>query len=89
MTTVNPTPPLRALRNSQVPRSCHELGVCLHPARACTGRCLLPMPLLAPGVVDGPHLPRPSRGERLSRALMLGACLVAVVVVLVQIAGLL
>lgn len=42
---------------------------------------------LAPGVVDGPYHPHHTRGERFSRALMLVMCIVAAVVVLVQIGG--
>jgi hypothetical protein len=91
MTTVNPTQPMQALRNDQPKRTCHELGVCLHPERACQGVCIQAAALqrLAPGVVDGPYTSRPSRRkrrERLERALMLGVCLLAVVVVLVEIA---
>ena len=88
MTTVNPTQPLRALRN-HTQRSCHDLGVCLHPDRACPGVCIQAAALqrLAPGVVDGPYTSRPARGERLFRTIMLLACLLAAVVVLVQIAA--
>ena len=87
MTTVNPTQPLRALRN-HTQRSCHDLGVCLHPDRACPGVCIqaAAMQRLAPGVVDGPYTSHPARRERLSRTIMLVACALAVVVVLAEIA---
>lgn len=88
MTTVNPTQSLQALRNNAPKRTCHQLGVCLHPDRACPGECIQAAALqrLAPGVVDGPYTSNPSRRERLARALLLGACLLAVVVVLIEIA---
>ncbi|MEO8118728.1 MAG: hypothetical protein ABI606_05320 [Rhodoferax sp.] len=88
MTTVNPTQPMQALRNNQPKRTCQQLGVCLHPDRACPGVCIQAAALqrLAPGVVDGPYTSHPSRGERVHRLIVLGACLIAVVVVLVEIA---
>jgi hypothetical protein len=70
-------------------RTCHQMGVCLYPQASCVGQCqqALAMQRLAPGVVDGPYHPKRSRSDRLSRTLMLLACLLAVVVVLVQIAA--
>lgn len=75
MTTVNPTQSLQALRNNT-------------PKRTCPGECIQAAALqrLAPGVVDGPYTSNPSGRERLARALLLGVCVLAVVVVLIEIA---
>lgn len=65
MTTVNPTKPAR---------TCHELGVCLHPDRTCASVCIqaAAMQRLAPGVVDGPYHSRLSvRDHALNLALLL------------------
>lgn len=55
MTTVKPMQTL----NPRHTRTCHEIGVCLHPERACTTYCAkVPKTKgaqLAPGVIDGPH----------------------------------
>ena len=73
--------------------SCQQLGVCQSPNASCKHHCALDDCAIesytpfAPGVVDGPYYPRPSRGERLSRAVVLVACLLTAVVVLMQIAG--
>lgn len=65
-------------------RSCHELGVCLHPSQACTGACQqLAMPSLTftegpalapasgplPFEVEGPFYPADDPHSRLAHAL--------------------
>lgn len=89
MTTVNPTQPAQALRSTR--RTCHQLGVCQNPHRSCLGGPCLYVSVpkrLAPSVVDGPYQPSlRSRSERISRIVLLGACISCVIVVLLQISG--
>ncbi len=71
MSTVNPTEPFSALRSHPV-RTCHQLGMCLNPQRACTGVCQgFAMQPLAPGVIDGPYQAKTvrTRGQRIKRIL--------------------
>ena len=57
---IAPTQPLQSLqtlRSHYLPRTCHQMGVCMHPSRSCTGTCeqAIAMKPLAPGVLDGPY----------------------------------
>lgn len=91
------TPPVipSLLAYRQTLRTCHQLGVCLHPESSCPKHCraaeaMQALPPLAPGVLDGPYHRvghRWSPGERASRVLLLALCVAAAVVVLVQLYG--
>ena len=85
------TPSLAAYR--QTTRSCHQMGICLHPESSCNHHCRQAQaqqeqPPLGLGQLDGPHYPQHSYGERLSRTLLLVICIGTALLVLVQLAGL-
>jgi hypothetical protein len=66
--------------------TCHSMGACLRrPGCPCTGACEKAL-RLAPGVIEGPYLPAPSRGERSARALLALACVAAAVAALAELA---
>lgn len=73
--------------------TCHDVGACLlHAQCPCAGPCVkvassAPAPF-APGVIDGPYVRRQRRTERLARAMLVAACLLAMVVPLGQLARL-
>lgn len=73
--------------------TCHEVGACLLQADCpCAGPCVRATPSvplrLAPGVLDGPYVRRQRAPERLARALLLLAVVLALGVPVVQLARL-
>lgn len=86
MTTVKPVSPMQTLNPRQT-RTCHEIGVCLHPERACATYCALVPKVtrahnsqtaqLASGVIDGPHHKSSTRTQRVWHGVQVVAIYVA------------